>query len=83
MSSREKLVRGVRRHRVDRRDRRARDRDRRRRTYATSDQEADRTKPRRKLEARLTDKADQLAAGLVGDIKQTAAAQNEAKKAGK
>jgi hypothetical protein len=37
----------------------------------------------RELQARLTDKADQLRQGLVGDIKQTAAVQSEARKAGK
>ena len=49
---------------------------------ATSDQEAQ-NQAAQELEARLTDKADQLRQGLVGDIKQTAAAQSAAKKAGK
>ena len=49
---------------------------------ATSDQEAQ-DQAAQELEARLTDKADQLRQGLVGDIKQTAAVRTEARKAGK
>jgi hypothetical protein len=52
------------------------------RNDATSDQEAQ-AQAAQELEARLTDKADQLRQGLVGDIKQTAAVQTEARKAGK
>jgi hypothetical protein len=49
---------------------------------ANSNQEAQ-DQAAQELEARLSDKADQLRQGLVGDIKQTAAVHSEAKKAGK